>query len=315
MQDPLAGEEAGQPRFDPVAVKLVVQVRNSRQDFGREEPNLAGASVGDAHQIDGCLAVIDSECADPLVVFRNAGIRRAFAPVADAPNPSDEGVVHQLAELLGELLSFGGALGFRELEVLGGILILTVLNSLQKADHRPMRSASSQRIAGFSLRVRLFVFMRLWLTSFLSNAAAEPRCRDRQEDKKCKAAKTVLHNSCLRLYRPYSHLEPGQALDSTLEVLGMPGRNHFAVPTPAACRGRAAAGFGRCSQRTMYQAPIPASRCFSVWPLSGDTEYICLSKCSAIFDSPYQPITGQRPGSLRKAITTSAAIEPNCTKP
>jgi len=108
-------------------------------------------------------------------------------------------------KLLGDRLSFQSVLGFRELQVLGGIAELPALGCLQKADYSTMRGASSQRIAGLSLCVGLLTFMRVRMrvcfVSLLGDGSAEPRCCDQQEDQKRTVAKTVLHISCLRPYQ------------------------------------------------------------------------------------------------------------------
>ena len=59
-------ESANVKRLRDKGVKIAI---------GHAAENLAGASVVDAHQIDGCFAVIDPECADPFTVRRTLGCR------------------------------------------------------------------------------------------------------------------------------------------------------------------------------------------------------------------------------------------------
>ena len=131
------------PRFD-----LIVEFRNLGQRVGRDEPDLAGARIGDAHQIEVGFDIAGRHGAQFLPAERNAFLRSSFRLGKGSNSSGECRAVQHGIELAGDLLAFGLPARRTHLQILRRDVVVAGLRGLQESEDGARRRGATQWIVG-----------------------------------------------------------------------------------------------------------------------------------------------------------------------
>ena len=86
-------------RFDLVSLKVVIQLGNLAERFGREEPDFSGVRIDDSDEDNRDISIAHGKSADGLLIG-GAVLRIAFGAGAEPSQAAHEGAVHQHLQLV-----------------------------------------------------------------------------------------------------------------------------------------------------------------------------------------------------------------------
>ncbi len=139
-------QRAGELSLNPPRFYLIVEFRNFGERVGGDQPDLAGAGIGDAHQVQVGLDIAGRHGAQFLAAERNPFLRSSLR-LGKATYASGEcGAIHHRFELGGDLFSFGLATRSVHLQVLSGDAVVARLSGLQETKDGARGSGAIQRI-------------------------------------------------------------------------------------------------------------------------------------------------------------------------
>ena len=88
--------------FDPVSLKVVIQLRDFAERVGRKEPDFSGIRVRDPDEDNGNIRIATGKNSDGLLIG-GAVIRIAFGIGAEPSQAAHEGAVHEHLQFFGQV--------------------------------------------------------------------------------------------------------------------------------------------------------------------------------------------------------------------
>ena len=125
---------------------LIVEFGNFGQRVGRDQPDLPGTWIGDAHQIKVGFHIAGRHGAQFLVAQGNSFLRSPFWLGEGSDSSVERGAVQHGIELIGNLLAFGLAARGAHLQVLRGDAVVARLRGLKESEDGSRGSGAAEWI-------------------------------------------------------------------------------------------------------------------------------------------------------------------------
>lgn len=151
--DLVLDQKAGKFVLDLAGFDLLVKFGHSLQSFGGNQPDLAGAGIVDANEIEIDFDIAGSYGSDLLMSERHALLGNSIR-LSKGSHPADESGVHHGFQLGRDLFTFGLPVRGAHLQILRRDAVVARLRGVKESEHATGGRGAIQRIGGRGWRRR-----------------------------------------------------------------------------------------------------------------------------------------------------------------